>query len=349
MIKVETTLSKDMDLINYSRKLDELCKRILSNKIILSWIMKNCMEEYKNCEISDIAGNYIEGMPQVAKVVVNRDERSCDSNAAERIHGENTEDSTVTEGKITYDIRFCAIIPDTEEQVYLIINIEAQDDFYPGYPIIKRGIYHCSRMISAQYGIEFTNSHYENIKKVYSVWICTDPPDYRKNTITEYSMSEKNIIGNVKEKTENYDLLTAVMICLGGSEYENYYGILKLLDVIFSTELLADEKRQILQNEFNIEMTKELESGVQEMCDFGAGVVKRGIEKGLQEGLLEGLQEGLQKGMQEGMQKGEIKGKKLGIVQSITNLMKTMNLNLEQAMDVLLIPEQDRKEYSELL
>lgn len=334
MIKVETALSRDMSLIKDGRKLDELCKRVLSNKIVLSWIMKKCMDEYKNYEVSDILKNYIIGFPQVAKSAVHRDEKSLDGkDAVERIVGENTEDSTVTEGKVTFDIRFTAIIPDTEEPVYLIINIEAQEDFYPGYPIIKRGIYHCSRMISAQYGTEFTNSHYENIRKVYSIWICTSPPNYRKNTITQYSLCEKNIIGVVKEKIENYDLLTAIMICLGGSEYQNYYGIIKLLDVLFSTEIPLEEKKMILQTEFNIDMVKELGSEVQEMCNYGAGVVKRCIEQGLQQGMKEGIKEGVRK----------------GIIQSITNLMSTMDLTLEQAMDALLISESDRKELTDLL
>ena len=56
--------------------------------------------------------------------------------------------------------------------IALIINVEAQNDFYPGYPLIKRGIYYCCRMISSQYGREFTGPHYEKIKKVYSIWIC---------------------------------------------------------------------------------------------------------------------------------------------------------------------------------
>ena len=115
------------------------------------------------------------------------------------------EDASVYEGTVTYDIRFCAEAPGTENRIQLIINIEAQNDFYPGYPIIKRGIYYCSRMISSQYGTEFTSSHYENIKKVYSIWICMNPPQYRENTITEYYIAEKNLVGNVKEKIENYD------------------------------------------------------------------------------------------------------------------------------------------------
>lgn len=82
----------------------------------------------------------------------------------------------MTEGIVTYDIRFLATAPVSGELIRLIINIEAQNDFYPGYPLIKRGIYYCSRMISAQYGTEFTKSHYEDIKKVYSIWICMNPP-----------------------------------------------------------------------------------------------------------------------------------------------------------------------------
>ncbi len=83
----------------------------------------------------------------------------------------DTEDKSVREGTVTYDIRFRAIVPGSGEIIGLIVNVEAQNDFYPGYPLIKRGIYYCCRMISSQYGREFTDSHYERIKKVYSIFI----------------------------------------------------------------------------------------------------------------------------------------------------------------------------------
>lgn len=126
-----------------------------------------------------------------------------------------TDDNTITENTVTYDICFYAIIPSTEERISLIINIEAQNDFYPGYPIIKRVIYYCSRMVSSQYGREFTNSYYEKIKKVYPVWICTKPPACRQNTINRYTIREENIVGDASEKKENYDLMPAIIICLG--------------------------------------------------------------------------------------------------------------------------------------
>ena len=65
--------------------------------------------------------------------------------------------------------------------------------------------------------VEFTDAHYEKIKKVYSIWICMNPPKYRKNSINRYSIQEEHLIGETSEKVENYDLLTVVMICLGDS------------------------------------------------------------------------------------------------------------------------------------
>ena len=210
-MEIENILSENITAAGSKADYDAACKRLLSNKIILVWIMKSCIEEYYDYNIEEIAGKYIEGTPQVSETAVNPDEGDLYG----YVRGTGTEDSTITESTVTYDIRFYAISPGTEERISLIINIEAQNDFYPGYPIIKRAIYYCSRMVSSQYGREFTNSHYEKIKKVYSVWICTKPPACRQNTINRYTIREENIVGDASEKKENYDLMPAIIICLG--------------------------------------------------------------------------------------------------------------------------------------
>ena len=233
---------------------------------------------------------------------------------------------------ITYDVRFHAVAPASGELIQLIINIEAQKDFYPGYPLIKRSIYYCSRMISSQYGTEFTNSHYEKIKKVYSIFICIDSPQYRKNTINYYSLQEQNIVGNVQEKKENYDLITAIIICLGDKKHEADSGILKLLEALFSSERDPEEKKQILQQDYNIPMTKKLEGEVAEMCNLSEGIEQRGIQKGIQKGRLEGRLEGQLETRQE----------------SIQNLMKNLKLSMEQAMTALGIPETEWETYRKL-
>ncbi|MCD8018515.1 MAG: hypothetical protein LUF92_02695, partial [Clostridiales bacterium] len=145
---------------------------------------------------------------------------------------------------------------------------------------IKRGIYYCGRMLSSQYETEFTNSHYEKIKKVVSIWICSNPPEKYENTINIYSLKEKNLIGSRQEKAENYDLLTVVMIYLGDENKKESTGVLKLLKVLLSSKMDADEKKQILQEDYSVAMTKRIESEVSEMCNLSKGVEERGISKG---------------------------------------------------------------------
>lgn len=286
-MKRKSILYKDLEVSKAKEIYDESCKNILANKIILAWIMKSCMKEYKDCSICDIADHYIEGTPEISQREVHRDEAPASDPG--KIRGENTEDKAVNEGTVRYDIMFRAILPQGQEKIELIINIEAQKDFYPGYPLIKRGIYYGCRMISSQYGTIFTNSHYEKIQKVYSIWICFNPPEKRKNSINIYSVKEKNVVEKVKEKEADYDLLTAVMICLdsGKEEKEGNHQegteeseILRLLEVLFSTERELKEKEKILENEYGITMTYEEKEEVEKMCNLSEYVWEKGLTYG---------------------------------------------------------------------
>lgn len=123
--------------------------------------------------MEDIATRYIEGDARIDQVMVGVDaqEDQKDNQAGQSrnqitsIHGIGTEDTSLREGSVSYDLRFLAMLLDSAEQIHLIINLEVQNQFHPGYPLIKRGIYYGGRMLSAQYGTEFTGSHYERLKK----------------------------------------------------------------------------------------------------------------------------------------------------------------------------------------
>ena len=281
--------------------------------------MKSCLAEYADCTVNEIAEKYIEEKPQVAEIPVAPDERQSTS----VIQGTGVEDTTITEGTVTFDIRFHAGVPVSSEQIGLIINIEAQNQFYPGYPLTKRGIYYCCRMISSQYGSVFTGSHYEKLKKVYSVWICMDPPKSRENTITRYFIQEGNLAGSVQEPVKN--LLSVLLLCPGDPASQNSEGILKLLGILLSSKIKAEEKKKLLEQEFHVEMNRTMESEVEQMGSLSQGVEQRGIQKGIQRGI------------------------KKGILESIQALMETMDLSVQDAMDALKIKEQDRPEYMELL
>ena len=129
----------------------------------------------------------------------------------------------------------------------------------------------------------------------------------------------------MEEPVENYDLMTAVMICLGGSNSRSEPDVLRLLDVLFSSETGAEKKRHILQQDFDIPMTQTLERKVDVMCNFSQGVWEKGMEAGRKEGAAQNM------------------------LNSIKNLMETLGLTIEQAMSALKVPDADRLKYLEAL
>ena len=151
------------------------------------------------------------------------------------------------------------------------------------------------------------------------------PPKFRKNSITRYRLIEEPVIGEDTEAVQNYDLLSMVMLHLGGPDGENYDGVLRMLDVLLSDETSETEKRQILQDDYDIQMTQAMEKEVSVMCNLSKGVMEKGIAKGRAEGRAE------------------------GILTSLKSLMDTMGLTMEQAMTALKIPELERQKYADLL
>ncbi len=311
-MEINTPLAEDIHATDQNARYDAACKKLLSQKIILAWIMKSCLNEYRDCDVKDIAERYIEGTPQVGKVLVAPDETN-----APRIRGISSQDTSLTESSSIYDIRFMASAPTSDEAIQMIVNVEAHNRFNPSYPLIKRAIYYCGRMLTAQNGTEFVHSEYQKIKKVVSIWVCMSPPNERKNSITRYHLTEENLVGNVKESIRNYDLIDVVMLCLGGEDKENYDGVLKLLDVLLSPKASEAKKRQVLEDEFDIPMTETLEVEVHQMCNLSEGVRDLGRAE--------------------------------GFLASIRNLMSNTGWPLEKAMDILGVPEMDRPKYADLL
>ena len=89
----------------------------------------------------------------------------------------------------------------------------------------------------------------------------------------------------MKERKEYYDLMSAVMVCLGEESDREQGGILKLLNILFSTESKAREKQEILEREFSIKMTKTLKREVALMCNLSQWVEEKGIKKGMERGI----------------------------------------------------------------
>ena len=256
------------------RQYDAACKNVLSEKGIIANILQDCVGEFQTCSIDEIVNRCIEGQPETGTVLVEP------NGGISRITSQQVEDKSEREGTVFYDIRFTAVAPSDGKPIRLIINIEAQNNFHPGYPLLKRAIYYCSRMISSQYGTVFTKSHYEKIEKVYSIWICTMPTKKWAYTITRYRMHEENLVGQTQAPREDYDLLTPILVCLGSKQYTELKGLLRMLNLVLLDNVSPESKTKTLKEEFHVQVTPHLEKGVAEMCNLSEGIEKRGEARG---------------------------------------------------------------------
>ena len=260
---------------------DQAAKKLLSSKKILAWILKYCVEEFKECEIADIRDRYIQGTPEVASTPVLPDQTNVGTSS--HILGDANEDVSITEGKITFDIRFRVVTPD-KEPIGLIINIEAQKSSQLTYPLLKRAMYYCSRLVSSQHGVDFDKSHYEKIKKVYSIWLCMDTPQ-EQSGITRYKMQEKVEVGTYRATKADYDLQQVVMVYIGQARQDSGNPLLNLLRELFKSEDSATIKLQTLKEKYDINLTEAEEGMVDTMCNLSVGVFERGWDKGWHKGV----------------------------------------------------------------
>jgi len=137
------------------------------------------IKEFKGMKANDVV-KYIEGEPYVSIVPVEPGSTNAIFNDNSKIAGLNTENFEINEGLIRFDIIFYVRVPsksgnnsnNENELSQVIINIEAQKDEPKKYQIINRAVFYISRLVSSQKQRDFINMNYDDIKKVYSIWVC---------------------------------------------------------------------------------------------------------------------------------------------------------------------------------
>lgn len=193
-----------------------------------------------------------------------------------------------TEKLIRYDVHFMARNPRLSDEhliVRLHIDMEVQNDYKPSdpkYPVIKRGIYYCARELSAQLGRLTAMTNYDDLEKVYSIWICNENiPERERNTISAYRITKKDILGSVEEDEAIYDLMTAIIIRRGNDINES--GILDYLEGVFSSDI---EK---MKRYSDVSWSEKAEKEGHRMEGLGEAIYRRGSEEGQRDGRAEGL------------------------------------------------------------
>ena len=275
-IPVNAELKNAIKATDSKAEYDTSAKRLLGQKSILAHILVKTVDEFKGMDPKKVVDS-IEGTPHIGTVPVEPGLTNAVSEKnGERLVGFNTENGEVNEGLIRFDIVFYVRMKDGLSQI--IINVEAQKDEPNGYEILNRAIFYVSRLISSQKERDFENSSYDDIKRVYSIWICMN---MKENTMSYVHLTKEDLIGSYEWKG-NLDLLNIIMIGLAKKlpEHDETYELHRLLGALLSQDLTVDEKLNIIGNEYDIPIEENFRKDVRVMCNLSQGIEEKGIAIG---------------------------------------------------------------------
>ena len=163
------------------------------------------------------------------------------------------------------------------------------------------------RMISEQKGTEFSGSSYDDIKSIYSIWICMDTKK-TDDSIIEFGMKSNLIYGKIK-KIPKISKINGALINVRTRTAKNRElsknRLIAMLEELFSkSEFL--EKKKMLEEDYGLKMSVELEGRMNEMCNVSDYWEEVALQTGRKEGREEGRKEGREEGRKEGRKKEQV-------------------------------------------
>ena len=234
------------------------------------------VDEFKGMKPEDVV-KYIEGEPSISVVPVEPGLANMEKTDAtgQRIVGLNTENAEINEGLVRFDIIFYVRMKNGLSQI--IVNIEAQKDEQTEYKILNRAIFYVSRLISSQKERDFVNTNYDDIKQVFSIWICMNMDD---NSLSHIHLTKDEMLKPCNWKG-NLDLLNIVLIGITNEipEHDEKYEMHRLIGALLSSELKEQEKLDIIKHEYNIPISQEFREDVRIMCNLSTGIEERATER----------------------------------------------------------------------
>ena len=273
---MNTEIANAVNAAGDKAQYDTRVKRLLAQKSILAHILVKTVDEFKGMKPEDVV-KYIEGEPSISVVPVELGLANMEKTdaAGQRIVGLNTENAEINEGLVRFDIIFYVRMKNGLSQI--IVNIEAQKDEPTEYKILNRAIFYVSRLISSQKERDFVNTNYDDIKQVFSIWICMNMDD---NSLSHIHLTKDELLKPCNWKG-NLDLLNIVLIGItnGIPEHDEKYEMHRLIGALLSSELKEQEKLDIIEHEYNIPTSQEFREDVRIMCNLSTGIEERATEK----------------------------------------------------------------------
>ena len=273
---MNTEIANAVNAAGDKAQYDTRVKRLLAQKSILAHILVKTVDEFKGMKPEDVV-KYIEGEPSISVVPVEPGLANMEKPdaAGQRIVGLNTENAEINEGLVRFDIIFYVRMKNGLSQI--IVNIEAQKDEPTEYKILNRAIFYVSRLISSQKERDFVNTNYDDIKQVFSIWICMNMDD---NSLSHIHLTKDEMLKPCNWKG-NLDLLNIVLIGITNEipKHDEKYEMHRLIGALLSSELKEQEKLDIIEHEYNIPISQEFREDVSIMCNLSQGIEDKAIAK----------------------------------------------------------------------
>ncbi|MCR5775898.1 MAG: hypothetical protein K6G84_00590 [Lachnospiraceae bacterium] len=246
---------------------DTAAKEILMDRMVLVPLLKTVIPEMKTLTEDEIWN------------AVSEDNIVRNDFPELRNHGDSVE----------MDRKIRAVLPN---KMNLVIDIEPQGSFNPGYFLGYRMEFYVAGATFDQLGRNFSpnlGKEYNDLYKVYSVWILFNTPKYMENTIFHGKMNFNPVIGEMNNKIRDYfegkyGIMNIITVSLSNYS-ETDEGFLGELNVLFDDKLGAEEKIRILKNRFGMEPSEIVKKGINTMSEgYGAAVLERAENKGFDKG-----------------------------------------------------------------
>lgn len=274
---------------------DQKFKQLFQNKKFLAPILKNVVKAYSDLPLPEIESLIltVQSSEEIAAVIGSEDVGK----------GE--------EAKTFYDVLIACRLPDTKNPVYvdLYFDLEMQREKNPGYPIPKRGIYYCSRMLSRQL-TDLQNADYGTLKPVYSVWIIVnDIPKALQYSRYEVSLSGTSSLTDDSkaystEQKRNFDRSIRIL--------ESQIDLLHLC-LIFLAEDFSDlgtSGDSLIRYIQSIFIKRTADPEYNPYAEYSKSIQKEADEIMTIVGMFE--ERGEKRGEKRGEERGEKRGKKMG-------------------------------------
>lgn len=142
-------------------------------------------------------------------------------------------------------------------------------------------------------------------------------PKAMEGVWNQYTIQEECIKTAYHFKQEDYDKLTIVIIC----PKRNYdvndeaHSFMELLHILFKAKMSSEEKKRQLPENYGIRMTRNTDKEVETMCNLSRGFVEEGLAIGKREERIHNT------------------------ILNVKNLMETMHICVDKALELLKISE----------